>query len=231
MYKLWLVNKSPKDAEDINKLTYQKTGPDWSRLVFDQSWNSWNGKGPQTRLQLQSCAVLWFLVLAGPSPVPVFFQSWDQTSKHYSNVPIHCPICPKTNLMVTQEQRGSILPTQALAHLNWQSWGWWVIRQAQGGWGSSVLQIQALACLNLQNKRWRMGEQGQGGSILSIQTLLIFEGGGNVSVENMQGWVPPHLCWIQQEQFNPSQFVSRKDREGLNIPVGLFSLLLHPTCP
>jgi len=35
IYKLWLVNKSPKDAEDINKLTYQKTGPDWSRPVFD----------------------------------------------------------------------------------------------------------------------------------------------------------------------------------------------------
>ena len=33
IYKLRLVNKSPKDAEDINKLTYQKTGPDWSRLV------------------------------------------------------------------------------------------------------------------------------------------------------------------------------------------------------
>jgi len=26
IYELRLVNKSPKDAEDINKLTYQKTG-------------------------------------------------------------------------------------------------------------------------------------------------------------------------------------------------------------
>jgi len=58
IYKLRLVNKSPKDAEDINKLTYQKTGPDWSRPVFDQSLNSRNGKGPQTGLQLRSCAVL-----------------------------------------------------------------------------------------------------------------------------------------------------------------------------
>jgi len=64
IYKLRLVNKSPKHAEDINKLTYQKTGLDWSRPVFDQSWNSWNGKGPQTGLRLRSCAVL-----AGPSPV------------------------------------------------------------------------------------------------------------------------------------------------------------------
>jgi len=30
IYELWVVNKSPKDAEDINKLTYQKTGPDQS---------------------------------------------------------------------------------------------------------------------------------------------------------------------------------------------------------
>ena len=30
IYNLQLVNKSPKDAEDINKLTYQKTGLDWS---------------------------------------------------------------------------------------------------------------------------------------------------------------------------------------------------------
>jgi len=40
IYELRLVNKSPKDAEDINKPTYQKTGPDWSRPVFDRSWNS-----------------------------------------------------------------------------------------------------------------------------------------------------------------------------------------------
>jgi len=76
IYELRLVNKSPKDAEDINKLTYQKTGLDQSRPVFDRSWNSWNGKGPQTGLRLQSCAVLWFPVLAGPSPVqPRSFSS------------------------------------------------------------------------------------------------------------------------------------------------------------
>ena len=58
IYELQLVNKSPKDAEDINKLTYQKTDLDWSRPVFDQSWNSRNGKGPQTGLRLRSCEVL-----------------------------------------------------------------------------------------------------------------------------------------------------------------------------
>ena len=49
------------DAEDINKLTYQKTSPDWS-------WNFGNGRGPWTRLQSRS-----FAVLIGPSLV----QSWS----------------------------------------------------------------------------------------------------------------------------------------------------------
>ena len=76
IYELQLINKSPEDTEDINKLTYQKTGLDWSRLVFDRSWNSQNDKGLQTGLRLQSFTVLWFLVLAGPSPV----QSWSFSS-------------------------------------------------------------------------------------------------------------------------------------------------------
>ena len=37
---------------------WSKTGLDWSRLVFDWSWNSRNGKEPQTGLRLRSCAVL-----------------------------------------------------------------------------------------------------------------------------------------------------------------------------
>jgi len=57
------------DAEDINKLTYQKTGLDWSRPVFVRSWNFGNGRGPWTGPRSQSFAVLGFPVLIGPSPV------------------------------------------------------------------------------------------------------------------------------------------------------------------
>ena len=57
------------DAEDINKLTYQKTGQDWSRPVFVWSWNVGNGRGPWTGPRSWSFAVLGFPVLIGPSLV------------------------------------------------------------------------------------------------------------------------------------------------------------------
>ena len=80
IYELQLVNKSPKDAEDINKLTYQKTGPDWSRPVLE--FSKWQRTADRTAV-----AVLCGPVISGPGwsesgPVPVFFQSWDRTSKH-----------------------------------------------------------------------------------------------------------------------------------------------------
>jgi len=85
IYKLRLVNKSPKDAEDINKLTYQKTGLDWSRPVLE--FSKWQGTADRTAV-----TALCGPVISGPGwsesgPVPVFFQSWDRTSKHYINMP------------------------------------------------------------------------------------------------------------------------------------------------
>ena len=59
IYKLRLVNKCPKDAEDINKVTYQKTGPDWSRPVLE--FLKWQRTADQTAI-----AVLCSPVISGP---------------------------------------------------------------------------------------------------------------------------------------------------------------------
>ena len=76
------------DAEDINKLTYQKTSPDWSRLVFVQFWNFGNGRGLWTGPRLQSFAVLGFLVLIGPSPVQS--QSFSSSGTGLPNTKLGC---------------------------------------------------------------------------------------------------------------------------------------------
>ena len=62
---------------------------DWLRpvrLVFCQSLNFWNRERPKTRPRLWSLTVLGISNLgqSWSSPVSVFFQSWDWTSKHYS---------------------------------------------------------------------------------------------------------------------------------------------------
>jgi len=67
---------------------------DWLRpviLVFCQSLNFQNHERPKTRLWLWSLLVLRISSLgqSWSSPVSVFFQSWDWTSKHYW--PLHPP--------------------------------------------------------------------------------------------------------------------------------------------
>ena len=66
----------------------------WLRLVTlvfcwsSRSSNFGNCERPKTRLQLQSSTVLGISGLgqSWSSPVLVFFQSWDWTSKHYSSL-------------------------------------------------------------------------------------------------------------------------------------------------
>src|SRR6266498_2287100 len=78
IYKLQLVNKSPKDAEDINKLTYQKTGPGILEMAKDRRLDC--GCGPVQSCDFQSWLVQ---VQSSPSLFPVLgpdFQTLTTTT-------------------------------------------------------------------------------------------------------------------------------------------------------